>query len=126
VDHEQTTTIPVAPDTLYRTIADIGSLSRFIPPLKSVRRTDPEHVEVDAEYEGRHEHGEAWFRADDDAKRVEWGAEDQPYRGWMQVEPDGQGSKLTLHLTMTHVTPDHLSDVTQYVRRTFESIQKSF
>jgi carbon monoxide dehydrogenase subunit G len=126
VEHEQTTTIPVPPETLYRTIADIGSLTRFIPPLKSVRRTDPEHVEVDAEYEGREEHGEAWFRTDDAGKRVDWGAEGHPYHGWMQIEPDGEGSKLTLHLTMAHVTDEHLSDVSEYVRSTFESIRKSF
>ena len=121
MEHESTTTIPVAPDRLYRSIAEVGNLSSFIPPLKSVRRTDPEHVEVDAEYEGHKQHGEAWFRTDDAAKRVEWGSEDQPYRGWMQVEPDGEGSKLTLHLT----TP-HASDIRDYVASTFESIRKQF
>jgi carbon monoxide dehydrogenase subunit G len=126
MEHEQTTKIPVAPDRLYRTIADIGNLSRFIPPVRSVRRTDAEHVEVEAEYEGHEQHGRAWFRADDDARRVEWGAEGQPYRGWMQVEADGEDSRLTLHVTTGRVGSEYLGEVKGYVANTIESLRKLF
>jgi ribosome-associated toxin RatA of RatAB toxin-antitoxin module len=121
MEHESTTTIPVAPDRLYGALADVGCLTRFIPPLRSVRRTDPEHVEVEAEYEGHEEQGQAWFRTDKAARRVEWGSEGHPYRGWMQVDPDGEGSKLTLHLTT-----EHASDIKQYVASTFDSIREQF
>jgi hypothetical protein len=126
MDHEQTTRIPVAPDRLYRTIADVGNLSRFVPPLRSVRRTDSEHVEVDAQYEGHEQHGQAWFRTDDAARRVEWGSEGQPYRGWMQVEPDGEGSMLTLHVTTERLTSEHLGEVKAYAASTIESLRKLF
>jgi ribosome-associated toxin RatA of RatAB toxin-antitoxin module len=122
MEHESSTTIPVSPDLLYQQIADVGKLSAFIPPLKSVRKTDGDHVEVEAEYEGREEHGEAYFRTDDDAKRVEWGTEGHPYRGWMQVESEGDGgSKLTFHLTYAHP-----ADIQQYIDSTFDSIRKMF
>jgi hypothetical protein len=95
MEHESTTTIPVAPDRLYSALADVGNLTRLIPPLKSVRRTDPDHVEVDAEYEGHEEHGQAWFRTDREARRVEWGSEEHPYHGvdagrarWCRLEAD--------------------------------------
>jgi ribosome-associated toxin RatA of RatAB toxin-antitoxin module len=126
MDHEQTTRIPVAPDRLFRTIADVGNLSRFVPPLRSVRRTDAEHVEVDAQYEGHEQHGQAWFRTDDAARRVEWGSEGQPYRGWMQVEPDGEGSRLTLHVTTERLTSEHLGEVKAYAASTIESLRKLF
>jgi carbon monoxide dehydrogenase subunit G len=126
MEHEQTTRIPVAPDRLYRTIADIGNLSRFIPPVRSVRRTDAEHVEVDAEYEGHEQHGQAWFRADDDARRVEWGAEGQPYHGWMQVEADGENSRLTLHVTTSRTGSEYFGEVKGYVANTIESLRKLF
>jgi carbon monoxide dehydrogenase subunit G len=45
MEHESTTTIPVAPDRLYSALADVGSLTRLIPLLKSVRHTDPGHVD---------------------------------------------------------------------------------
>jgi ribosome-associated toxin RatA of RatAB toxin-antitoxin module len=126
MEHEQTTRIPVASDRLYRTIADVGNLTRFIPPLHSVRRTDPGHVEVEAQYEGHEQHGQAWFRADDEAKRVEWGAEGQPYRGWMQVQSDGEASKLTLHVTTERLTSEHLGELKAYVASTIESLRKLF
>ena len=118
MEHESSMTIPVAPDRLCAAISEVGNLSRLIPPLRSVRRTDSDHVAVDAEYEGHDQHGEAWFRTDADARRVEWGSDAHPYRGWMQVEPDGEGSKLTLHLSTAHV-----SDIKDYVASTFESIR---
>jgi hypothetical protein len=99
----------------------VGNLTRFIPPIKAARRTDAEHVDIEAEYEGHEQHGEAWFRADDDAKRVEWGSEGQPYRGWMAVEAEGEGSRLTFHLTTIHT-----GDVQRYVNETFESIRRMF
>jgi hypothetical protein len=118
MEHESSTTIPVSPDGLYDAIAGVRNLTRVIPPLKSVRRTDPEHVEVTAQYEGPEEHGEAWFRTDDESRRVEWASDEHPYRGWMQVEPDRDGAKLTLHLN----TP-HADDIKDYVSSTFEAIR---
>ena len=126
MEHEQTTRIPVDPDRLYRTIADIGSLSRFIPPLQSVRRTDADHVEVDARYEGHQQHGQAWFRTDDAARRVEWGAEGQPYNGWMQVEPADDGAQLTVHVTSGRLPEEYLGEVRAYVASTVESLRKLF
>jgi carbon monoxide dehydrogenase subunit G len=119
MDHEHSTYIPVPPDRLYQAIADVENLTRYIPPLKSVRPTTAERVEVEAQYEGHQERGEAWFRTDDAERKVEWGSEGHPYRGSMQVEPDGDGSHLTFHLTTSHA-----SDIEEYVNRTFESIRK--
>jgi hypothetical protein len=74
---------------------------------------------VEASYENHVERGEAWFHADEDSRRVSWGAEGSPYTGWMTVEPEGEGSKVTLHLR----TPHEL-DVDEYVRQTFESLRR--
>jgi ribosome-associated toxin RatA of RatAB toxin-antitoxin module len=121
MEHESTTTIPVSPDRLYHAIAEVGNLTRFIPSLKSVKRADSEHLDVTAEYEGHEEHGRAWFRTDDEARRVEWGSDEHPYSGWMQVDPDGEDSKLTLHLN----TP-HADEIREYVAKTFEAIRNYF
>ena len=121
MEHEHSARIPVPPDRLYKTIADVGNLTKFVPPLTSVRKTDSAHVDVEASYEGHRQHAEAWFRTDDEARRVEWGAEGNPYHGWLQVEPDGADSKLTLHLTTADV-----GDIQEYVKGTFESVRKMF
>ncbi|MGA2929432.1 MAG: SRPBCC family protein, partial [Solirubrobacteraceae bacterium] len=67
MEHEQSTTIPVSPDRLYGAIADLTNLAKFVPQLTLVRKTDAEHVDVEAEYDGRHQAGEAYFRVDDAA-----------------------------------------------------------
>jgi hypothetical protein len=73
----------------------------------AVRPVGGERVEVDARYEGREQHGEASFRADEAERRIEWSAP-SGYRGWMKVDPDGEGSRLTLFLETRHGTErDH-------------------
>ena len=58
-------------------------------------------MEVDARYEGRVQHGEASFRADDGERKIEWSAP-SGYHGSMQVAADGEGSRLTLFLNTQH------------------------
>lgn len=52
--------------------------------------------------ERRTQSGEAYFRASEDERKVEWGSE-AGYHGCMQVIADGDGSMLTLGLHTTHV-----------------------
>jgi hypothetical protein len=64
-------------------------------------------VEVDARYEGHEQHGEAPFSADVAARRIEWGTANG-YHGWLQVDADGEGSRLTLFLDTPHAAAsDH-------------------
>ena len=51
MEHEQSTTISVAQDELYRVISDPGNLARFVPAITSVHRRDEGHVDVEASYE---------------------------------------------------------------------------
>ncbi|HEX8975831.1 MAG TPA: hypothetical protein VF781_04905, partial [Solirubrobacteraceae bacterium] len=46
--------------------------------------------------------GEAWFRADASERRIEWGSSGSEYRGWVQVSPEGDGTRLTLFLATVH------------------------
>ena len=111
MEHEHTEHVAANPDLVYAAISDPANLTRFVPQLTSVRDAGGAQVEVDARYEGREQHGAASFRADDAARRIEWGAE-SGYRGWMQVDPDDDGSRLTLFLHTTHGSArDHDVDV---------------
>ena len=106
MQHEHTEHVAAPADAVYAAIADLRNLPRFVPQMTAVR-ADGEHIEVDARYEGREQHGEATFRADDAERRIEWGAP-SGYRGWMKVDPDGDGSRLTLFLETRHGTErDH-------------------
>jgi len=69
--------------------------------MTGAREAGEGRVEVDARYGGHEQHGEASFNADADAHRVEWSSA-SGYHGWMQVDPDGEGSRLTLFLDTPH------------------------
>ncbi|HET9123634.1 MAG TPA: SRPBCC family protein [Solirubrobacteraceae bacterium] len=101
MEHEHTEHVAAPPDAVFAAISDVRNLPRFVPQITGARPTDGEQVEIDARYEGHEQHGEASFRADPDARRIEWGSPDG-YRGWMSVSEDGDGSRLTLFLQTRH------------------------
>jgi carbon monoxide dehydrogenase subunit G len=107
LQHEHTEHIAAAPDAVFAAISDVGNLPRFVPQITAARPTDADHVEIDARYEGREQHGEASFHADPADRRIEWSSA-SGYRGSMSVAADGDGSRLTLFLETRHGTErDH-------------------
>jgi uncharacterized protein YndB with AHSA1/START domain len=107
MQHEHTEHVAAPPDAVYAAISDVTNLPRFVPQLTAARATGGDRVEVDARYEGHEQHGEASFATHDAARRVEWGAA-SGYRGWLQVDADGEGSRLTLFLDTPHAAAsDH-------------------
>jgi uncharacterized protein YndB with AHSA1/START domain len=101
VQHEHTEHVAASPDAVYAAISDVANLPRFIPQMIDVRPAGEARVQVDARYEGHEQHGEASFHSDPSERRIEWGAP-SGYRGWMKVDPDGAGSRLTLFLETIH------------------------
>lgn len=101
MQHEHTEHIAAQPDAVFAAISDVGNLPKFVPQMTAARATGEGQVEIDARYEGHEQHGAASFNADADARRIEWGAP-SGYRGWMQVDADGEGSRLTLFLDTPH------------------------
>ena len=109
MQHEHTEHVAAPPDAVYAAISDVSNLPRFVPQMTAARRSNGDRVEIDARYEGHEQHGEASFRADDGDRKIEWSAP-SGYHGWMQVEPDGDGSRLTLFLDTRH-SSEHDHDV---------------
>jgi hypothetical protein len=101
MQHEHTEHVAASPDAVYAAISDVSNLPSFVPQMTAARESGTGRVEVDARYEGHEQHGEASFDKDDAARRIEWGAA-SGYHGWMQVDEDGDGSRLTLFLDTPH------------------------
>ena len=101
MQHEHTEHVAAPADAVYAAISDLGNLPRFVPQMTAARHAADDRVEVDARYDGRTQHGEASFRTDDGERRIEWSAP-SGYHGWMKVDPDGDGSRLTLFLETRH------------------------
>jgi hypothetical protein len=102
MEHEHTQHLAATPDRVFAVLGDISRLPEFVPQMTGAHAGDGDSVVVDARYEGHTQHGEAWFRPDSGRRRVEWGSRSSDYHGWMQVDPDGDGSRLTLFLSTAH------------------------
>ena len=122
MEHEHTEHVAAAPDAVYAAIADVSNLPAFVPQMTAARDSGDGKVEVDARYEGHEQHGEAAFERDDAARRIEWSA-GSGYRGWMQVDEDGEGSRLTLFLDTPHpsVSDDDVAKTLDAIRMLVES-----
>ena len=101
MQHEHTEHVAAPADAVYAAISDLNNLPRFVPQMTAVRPGDGDRVEIDARYAGHEQHGEASFRAAEAERRIEWSAP-SGYNGWMKVDPDGDGSRLTLFLETRH------------------------
>jgi hypothetical protein len=102
VKHEHTQFIAAQPDEVYAVLGDVSRLPEIVPQMTGAHRGEGDTVVVDARYEGHEQHGEGWFRPDPANRRVEWGSRSSDYHGWMQVDADGDGSRLTLFLDTAH------------------------
>lgn len=102
-DFERTTTVNANPDAAFRILANVKYLPEYVATMTGANETGNEMLHVEADVEGRHEEGNAAFRADPRDHRIEWGAENRGgYYGWMQIVPDGNGSSVTIHLHVPH------------------------
>ncbi len=99
MEHEHTQHVAAPADRVFAALADVDNLPRYVPQLTNASRGDGDTVTVEARYEGHTQQGEAWFRTDESERRIEWGSPGSEYRGWLQVNPDEDGSRLTLFLT---------------------------
>lgn len=98
MEHEHTQHVAAAPDQVFGALADVANLPRYVPQVTSAEPLDGDKVRVRARYEGHTQEGEAWFRSDKSARRIEWGSPGGDYHGWIQVDPEEDGSRLTLFL----------------------------
>lgn len=102
MEHEHTEHVAATPERVYGAIANPENLPHFVPQLTAVEVGEGDRLTIEARYEGHTQKGEAWFRADEAALRIEWGAPGSEYRGWIQISPDEAGSRLTLFLATSH------------------------
>ncbi len=102
MEHEHTQHVAAHADRVFAALADVDNLPRYVPQVTAAERVDGGKVRVQARYEGHTQEGEAWFRTDDSERRIEWGSPQGGYRGWIQINEDGDGSRLTLFLATAH------------------------
>jgi Polyketide cyclase / dehydrase and lipid transport len=99
-EYERSTTVQATPSATYGYLSDPQHLPDYVATMTQARATGQDHLRVAAEVQGRHEEGEAMFRADPSSRRLEWGREGHDYHGWLTVTDGGSDdtAKVTIHL----------------------------
>lgn len=110
-DFTGTTTVSVPTTALFDYLSDIGNLPKYFARMTSARPGQGEEVKTTAKMpDGTEVQGDAWFRVDQAAQRIEWGSEGpSEYSGSLDVRPADDGnadsSQVQVQLHTTRVQP---------------------
>ena len=99
-EYEETLTVAAGPDEVFGFVADVRNLPKYLPTTKGAQSQGVDRVRVQGEAQGHRYDSDGYLRPDEGAKRLEWGADEGYYSGWMQVAPDGDGSNVTVHISL--------------------------
>ncbi|WP_336922508.1 SRPBCC family protein [Aquipuribacter sp. SD81] len=133
-DHEASRRLDADPDAVYAYLSDVRHLPEYFPQMTAaeqvpgedaVRTTavlEPDEAGLPDQDGPREVHGEAWFRTDDDARRVRWGSEGaSDYAGDLVVTPDDGGARVEIRL---HAPAHHAAEesVDEALERALDAI----
>ena len=99
-EYEQSLRIQCSPEAIFDFVARIENLPKYLPTTHDAQSTGEDRVRVQGE---AHEHGydsEGFLRADRGRQRLEWGADEGYYAGWLQITPQGEACDVTVHIRL--------------------------
>ena len=127
-EFQQRTTIDTSVDRLFEYLKQVENLPEYFDRMEDAESVGGDEVKVRAhlpdQAPGDEEvvEGEAWFRVDEDARRIEWGSEGpNDYHGWLAVSGDDQRSEVEVHVS-TSRTDD--PEVNEGIRATLAHIRE--
>ncbi len=104
-EFEHATTIDASADEVYAFISKVENLPKYLPTTKRAQPQKGERVRVQGEAAGHPYDADGYFRQNDGSKRLEWGADEHYYSGWLQVDEQGEGASMTVHLSFSGGPP---------------------
>ena len=112
-------------DDVYDFVADISNMPKYMPTTKKAEKAGDERVRVQGGGDGFQYDSEGYLRRNADSGDLEWGADEGTYNGAMSVDPDGDGSNVTIKLHFKgdkydQIPSDH---VNEGLRTALESIK---
>jgi uncharacterized protein YndB with AHSA1/START domain len=105
-EYEQTATINASPHDVFTFVSDVRNLPQYLPTTKSAQPQEGERVRVQGEAQGHQYDSDGYFRADESNHRLEWGADERYYSGWLEINGNGGStSDVTVHLSLRGTPP---------------------
>jgi uncharacterized protein YndB with AHSA1/START domain len=124
-DFESSLSMNASPEQVFDFISDIANLPKYLPTTKSAQPQGPERVRVQGEANGHKYDGDGYLRPNKDALRLEWGADEGYYNGWMQVEKSGNGSSVKVHISFRGAPPGRSEEDAPPPEQVQEGLDKS-
>lgn len=122
-DHTGSSRVDAPADALFEYLSDVGNLPDYFSRMRSAERGEGEEVHTVAEGPGGQTvEGDAWFRVDRDAKRIEWGSEGpNDYHGHLDVTEEGRSARVEVHISTARATS---GEVDRGIEETLASIRR--
>lgn len=109
-DFQHRQRIAVPPDRVYAFVSDVANLPKYVPTTTSAQLVPGGKIRVQGEAHGHPYDSDGFFRADDTTRRIEWGAEERDYAGFLDIDDAGEGtSDLTVHLSFADRMPERVA-----------------
>lgn len=111
-EFERSQRINASPDTVYAFVADVSNLPQYLPTTKAAQPQGGGRVRVQGGGQGFEYDSDGYFRADPAARRLEWGADERDYHGWLTIVEAGGASDVTVHLSFSDRLPERIAQET--------------
>jgi ribosome-associated toxin RatA of RatAB toxin-antitoxin module len=96
--YQQTIQIPVQPRQVFDFVADVRNLPSYLPTTRDAQAQGDERVRVQGEAHGHAYDADGYLRRDPQQMRLEWGADEGHYAGWLQIDAQGDQSTVTVNI----------------------------
>ena len=105
-EYERSRLVLASPEDVFAFVSDASNLATILPTVEAVERQAEDRVAVHGEVGGRSYEDDGWFRVDEARRRIEWGADERTYSGWLTVADEDGGAQVVAHLSFApYVTP---------------------
>lgn len=100
-DYEQTMTMQAPSEQVIAFVSDVANMPKYLPTTKAAKAQGGERVRVQGAAQGHSYDSDGYLRRDSSSGRLEWGADEGYYSGWLQVrDEDGGRSSVTVHISL--------------------------
>ena len=91
---------------MFAFVSNASNLATILPTVDTVEPQADGRLEVHGEVRGHPYEDDGWFRVDEARRRIEWGADEHNYSGWLTVADEDGGAQVVAHLSFApFVTP---------------------
>lgn len=107
--YHRSRTLHAGEDRVFEYLADVRNLPKYFDRMTEAKPAGGDKVDVSAEVHGETEEGEAWFRVDRTARRIQWGSETSPYTGVLNLRTEQDRTVVDIELRTEHTATDEIN-----------------